>query len=118
MENTAKIQQVRGKPFPKGVSGNPKGKPKGTVHLSTILQKSLQNGSGYAIVNKVVEMAKSGNIKAIELVWSRIEGKPAQAMGITTNGEQIIPNTESIAIANQAISEFLEKVEFTYGDKK
>lgn len=61
---------------------NPNGKPKGTKHLSTILSESLQEASDSGdttnqevIIKKVVDMAKSGDIRAIELVWNRIEGK-------------------------------------------
>lgn len=34
-------KRVRGKPFPKGVSGNPKGRTKGTVSLGTTIRAFL-----------------------------------------------------------------------------
>jgi hypothetical protein len=80
---------------------NPNGKPKGTKHLSTILSESLQEASGKGditnqevIIQKVMDMAKSGDIRAIELVWNRIEGKsplvleqnfPQPIMGFSVN---------------------------------
>ncbi len=41
-DNTAEKQQkVRGKPFPKGVSGNPNGRPKGSRNFSTVFENAL-----------------------------------------------------------------------------
>jgi hypothetical protein len=34
---TAKRRRGRGRPFPRGVSGNPKGRPKGTKNRSTLI---------------------------------------------------------------------------------
>jgi hypothetical protein len=66
---------------------NPSGKPKGTRHLSTLLteclfkvpqDESLTNNE--LIIGKVIDMAKKGDIRAIELIWDRIEGKPTIQM--------------------------------------
>lgn len=60
---------------------NPEGKPKGTKHMSTILSGALglSNKDGLTnqeiIIQKVIDLAKEGNMKAIELVWNRVEGK-------------------------------------------
>jgi hypothetical protein len=60
---------------------NPDGKPKGTKHMSTILSGALDlsNKDGLTnqevIIQKVIDLAKEGNMKAIELVWNRVEGK-------------------------------------------
>lgn len=58
---------------------NPKGKPRGVKHLSSILQEKIINtADGEVILNKVIEMAKAGDMRAIELVWERLEGKSNQ----------------------------------------
>lgn len=62
---------------------NPDGKPKGTKHMSTVLSQALElnNKDGLTnqevIIQKVIDLAKEGNMKAIELVWNRVEGKSA-----------------------------------------
>ena len=47
-ENSAKKQ--RGKPFKKGQSGNPKGKPKGARHKITLAAEVLLDGEAEAIL--------------------------------------------------------------------
>ena len=43
VEKTApKQRKVIGRPFPKGVSGNPDGRPPGTFSLLTLLKQELQ----------------------------------------------------------------------------
>lgn len=99
---------------------NPNGKPKGTKHLSTLLAESLLAVSSEesatdqeVIINKVIEMAKKGDMRAIALVWDRIEGRATQFINQTSE----ISVTEAIEnerIANKAIQGFLEK---SYGPK-
>jgi hypothetical protein len=40
-EDTAKKQQLRGRPFMPGVSGNPRGRPKGALNKRTLVIKHL-----------------------------------------------------------------------------
>lgn len=116
------------KPFRPGQSGNPKGRPKGTVGLTNILREALNN-SKYSvvegellndeneptgtmvkirakyptvknIVSTVLNLAKNGNMRAIEFIFDRIEGKPSQ--NINTNLNTRVP----------------DKVEFTEEEKK
>jgi Family of unknown function (DUF5681) len=56
-ENAAREQGPRGKPFRKGVSGNPTGKPKGTRNRATMLAEQLLDGEAEAIVRTVLEIA-------------------------------------------------------------
>jgi len=55
-----------------GQSGNPAGRPKKGETLTDILNERLDKE---AFVNKVIELAQSGDRKAIELIWERVEGK-------------------------------------------
>jgi hypothetical protein len=54
--NTARNQ--RGRPFPKGVSGNPAGKPKGTKHRRTILTEMLTSDDLDAAFATIGRLAK------------------------------------------------------------
>ena len=70
------------KPFPKGVSGNPKGAPK-TKLLKDVLTADLQTESGgidklTAIINKLTTMAVKGDLNAIKEVLDRYSGKSVQ----------------------------------------
>jgi hypothetical protein len=68
--------------FPKGISGNPAGRPAGKLNMATLLQQALQKKTivkskdgvrkvitiGEAIANKLAVMALSGDLAAIRLV--------------------------------------------------
>lgn len=69
-ENAATKQ--RGKPFPKGTSGNPKGKPTGTRHRTTQAALALLEGEGEALTRKAVEMALAGNVVALRICLERL----------------------------------------------
>lgn len=60
--------------FQKGVSGNPKGKPKGTLdYRSTIKMAMLKiEANAEEIVDKVIDMAKQGDPACIKIVMDRI----------------------------------------------
>jgi len=69
-ENTAGKQ--RGKPFPKGRSGNPRGKPKGARHKTTLLAEKLMQDDAANIVNAVLTAARAGDMTAAKIVLDRI----------------------------------------------
>lgn len=81
---SAKKQQV-GRPFKKGQSGNPKGRPKGTFSLTTELKKQLaENPSAKeAIIERVLDMAVDGDLDAVKMVWERTDGRPKQEVAAT-----------------------------------
>jgi hypothetical protein len=73
-------KRVVGRPFPKGQSGNPTGRPKGS--LTDILRIILSEvgdtpgiTKGQQIMTKLAMMANSGNIDAIKMVLERVDGK-------------------------------------------
>jgi hypothetical protein len=69
-ENTGREQ--RGRPFQKGQSGNPFGKPKGARHRTTLAVETLLDGEAERITRKAVEMALAGDTTAMRLVLERI----------------------------------------------
>ena len=70
--NSEKIQKPHAGHFKPGVSGNPKGKPKGTRHRSTLIAEALIDGDSEAILAKCVEMAKAGDAVALRLCVERL----------------------------------------------
>ena len=61
----------------KGHSGNPAGMPPGTPSLVRLLKKRLENHpeDADAIVNALVKLGKTGDMRAIEQLIDRIDGK-------------------------------------------
>ena len=74
------------KPFEKGVSGNPGGRPK--WKQVTELMKSETNQAKLEImVDKVFDKALEGDMRAVEFIADRLEGKVAQRVEVATNNE-------------------------------
>src|SRR5687768_16932362 len=69
-ENTAGKQ--RGRPFQKGQSGNPDGRPKGSRNATTLAVESLLDGEAEALTRKAVELAIAGDIAALRLCLDRV----------------------------------------------
>ena len=68
--NTAGNQ--RGRPFMKGQSGNPAGKPKGARHSATLAAETLLDGEAEALTRKAIELALAGDPIALRLCLDRI----------------------------------------------
>ncbi len=62
----------RGRPFAKGVSGNPAGKPKGAQNHATRAAKALLQGNLSAIVQSLIDAALSGDVSAQKIVIDKI----------------------------------------------
>ncbi len=75
--------KVWGKPFQKGQSGHPGGKPPGVPGLAAtlkrlIIKKHPDQRKSYAevLVRRVLKDAEGGDINAMNLVWKYAEGLP------------------------------------------
>lgn len=92
-------------PFSKGISGNPRGKPKGSKHLSTILgellqvkiksedfieEKCVKQPVGRIIILELIRRAKEGDLKAIGMILDRLEGKAVQKTEITNHEDELL----------------------------
>jgi uncharacterized protein DUF5681 len=63
---------ARGRPFEKGRSGNPAGRPKGARNAATIAAQILLEGESEALTRKAVELALAGDRSALRLCMERI----------------------------------------------
>ena len=58
-------KKQRGRPFQKGQSGNPRGKPKGLRSKMTLAIEALFEGEAEALTRKAIEKALGGDIVAL-----------------------------------------------------
>jgi hypothetical protein len=63
---------VRGRPFAKGRSGNPRGRPVGARNRKTLAAAVLLDGESEALTRKAVELALAGDPTALRLCIERI----------------------------------------------
>ena len=64
-------KRVRGRPFAKGQSGNPSGRPRGSINRSTQVARLLLDGEATALSRKAVELALAGEPRAWRLCLDR-----------------------------------------------
>ena len=67
---SAGTKQRRGRPFPPGVSGNPKGRPKGSgpsAKLRAAIAKEVPD-----VIARLVELAKGGDVQAAKVLLDRV----------------------------------------------
>ena len=98
-------QQQRGKPFQKGQSGNPNGRPLGARNQRTLALEELMDGEIEAITRKAIEAAKAGDIAAIRLVMERVL-PPARSRPISID----LPVLTDAASVSSAQAEILKAV--------
>ena len=94
-ENSGKTLKPRGRPFPKGVSGNPNGRPLKEWTWRSLIEEALEEEEEgipvkQIISRKLVGMGKSGDLGAIKEIGDRIDGKPSQGVELSgKNGGKI-----------------------------
>jgi hypothetical protein len=81
-----RLANLKGHEFKPGKSGNPKGRPP-TRGLLVHLRKQLEDATeGQAaeelIAQKLVDLAKAGDLAAIRECFDRIEGRPKQSVDL------------------------------------
>ena len=89
------------RPFPKGVSGNPAGRPKGVPNSKTRLLRILEltqkkrnpvtgEDEEFSIAEQMdlqlINKALKGDMKAYEILMDRLEGKPKQSSEVDVKG--------------------------------
>jgi len=77
------------KPWPKGVSGNPGGRPKKkplTEEIERLLEQEAPKGKGRTwaavIAQALLTKACKGDVRAIAELANRVEGKPFQSVKV------------------------------------
>lgn len=98
------------KPYKKGQSGNPKGRPKKIPELDKLLAEVLgekKDGieAAQAILMALRAKATKGDVRAAEVLLDRAYGKPKQQTDITTNGESLNKEDAKIILSNGTVIE-------------
>lgn len=62
------------KGFSKGLSGNPKGRPRGSRNKATLMAQALLDGEAENITRKLIDEALSSNMQALKLCIERLVG--------------------------------------------
>lgn len=65
-------RQATGKPFVKGQSGNPSGRPIGARHKATLAAEALLDGQAEGLTQKAIEKALEGDTTALRLCLERL----------------------------------------------
>jgi len=93
------------KPFKKGTSGNPKGRPVGIPNSKTRLTRilkltqELENPvtkelEEFTVAEQLdlaqIAKARKGDTRAYQVLMERLEGRPVQDIDVTTNGQNIV----------------------------
>lgn len=78
--NSDKKQRRQG--FQKGQSGNPSGRAQGSRNTATLILDAMADGEAEAVLANVLTAAKGGDLKAAEIILSRIwpakKGRPVR----------------------------------------
>ena len=74
-------ENLRPKPWPKGISGNPGGRPKKPLQIAIEAELDAKPELLRAMVQKGLKMALEGDFRYWAAIWDRLDGK------VTTNIE-------------------------------
>jgi transposase len=109
-------KKVPGRPWPKGVSGNPKGKPPGTKSFNTIFEEAIReivdSGKLPTIKDPEKEMMIKGIIEGLKgnfPFWKSINewryGQPTKNIDLTTGGESFKSTPEEREAINRVFKD-------------
>jgi Family of unknown function (DUF5681) len=66
------IQEITAMQFQKGQSGNPAGRPRGSLNRATVLAQELLSARVESIAGKLIELAERGDMRAIRVCMDRL----------------------------------------------
>jgi len=72
LKTRAVLDQPRGRPYQKGTSGNPAGRPPGSRNRTTLAAQALLDGEAEALTRKAIELALHGDLNALRLCLDRV----------------------------------------------
>jgi hypothetical protein len=94
-----------GRPFPKGQSGNPHGRPAGSKNAALVALDALGTDAAQDLLKTVIQEARNGDMAAARIILDRVW--PARKGRLITF---TMPKVESAADVAKALSGVLEAV--------
>ena len=105
-DNTGKRQETRFKP---GQSGNPNGRPRGSLNATTLAAQALLDGEAEILTRKAIELAKGGDLTALRLCMDRLlpprKDRPVSLDLPRIDSARDVPNAISALLAAVAAGE-------------
>jgi Family of unknown function (DUF5681) len=105
---------VRGRPFARGRSGNPRGRPVGSRNRRTLAAAVLLDGESEALTRKAVELALAGDPTALRLCIERIL-PPCRERAVRFELPPI-ENAHDVSVAMNAVTAALARGVITPGE--
>lgn len=97
-------EKSRGRPFQPGNPGGP-GRPEGSRNKATLALDGIADGEAEAVLRKTIEAAKEGDLRACELILSRVwparKGRPVSLA---------LPDATDAAGVSLALAKVIEAV--------
>jgi hypothetical protein len=105
MTLTTDLARPLGRPFRKGISGNPKGRPVGSRNKATLRLEALLDEAGEALFLKLIDRALEGDMIAMRLCL-KVMFPPGRKRGF----EITLPALETVGQCIQAQAMVIEAV--------
>ncbi len=104
-QTPAKTGQQQDARFKAGQSGNPKGRPQGSRHRTTLAIDALLDGDADKLTRKAIDMAMAGDTVALRMCMDRL-APPRRDRPVTF----ALPKLDTAADAKQALAALIEAV--------
>ncbi len=95
---------VRGRPFPKGQSGNPGGRPPGARNRAALLAEQMLADEAEALTRKAVELALGGDRWALRLCLERVVA-PRREQPVQLPLPDAVSLADAMAVISAAVSD-------------
>lgn len=108
-------KKVVGRPFQRGMSGNPRGRPAGTS-LTSVLRKQLTIENRKVLCLRLFEKAAAGDVAALKLIWDRVDGLQKAGFNINLDGDPPMAHESARDYYERQHQKLVDRVQHYYPD--